>query len=1002
MTRFLSIVLFVSLNVVGQMPSEFTLESRSKQLFFEGYYLNSLQSHVFQKDLFLAENEKENIDISHVINALRVNEFGAQNLMDNFLLEHPNSPFSNYVYFDLANYYFAIEKYPYALKWYSKLKADDIAKQHLPKYNFNKGYSYFVSKRYNQAIPYLEKVKENPQYESDAHYYLGHIAYQMEDFEKADDAFKLVSTEGQQEDLNYFKSDMNFRLGRFDQAIVAATLALEQTSSEKEQSELSKIIGESYFNLSNYDKAIPFLEAYEGKKGKWENIDFYQLGFAYYKIQEYSMAIKHFNKVIGNKNKFAQYANYYLADCYLKMEDKPAAFNAFKSASSMRFNPEITEDAFLNYAKLSYDIGNPYENTSKVLVRFLESYPKNNQINNVSELLVNSYLKGKNYDAALEILEGKSFYKDNVMLQQISYLKALNLFQSEDYRQAITFFEKSIKVGRDLDLKAAATYWMGHAHYESKNYDLALDVFMGFKKIPKKNPLALYKNIDYDIAYAHFKKEAYPQALEFFQRFLRQNTIEDTSYKRDVFLRIADCNFILKKYWPAMENYNEAIAIAPQKSTYALYQKGISYGFVDRNEKKITTLKQLISQFPNSSYADDALFALASAYVVAKRPEDAIDSYDALINKHTQSPYRSKSMLNKGLILYNQERYDQAEKELKALVENYRRDAVGQQAVATLKEIAIDRGRVQDFTQWLESKQIQIYSASELEETTFLAAEKQLLTNNKEKALRLFEAYLAKYPDGINKLVANFYLAELYDEKQNLELAVDKYRAITLFPINEYTEKALVRLIEIKKSQEDSMALLPYLIQLREIAEFEENKRFAQFNLMQTYALLGDDLKAIQEAKQVLLLDDLKNKVKWDALTILAQTSWRVKDTLNAIKYYNKLEKAPQGSLVAEALYFKAKQLHDKANFDSSNEVIATIAEQSASSGVWGAKALLLLSKNYNALGDPFQAIYILESVIENFERFNDVYSEAQELLKATKQEAAKNNASITEQKNGQ
>ena len=39
----------------------------------------------------------------------------------------------------------------------------------------------------------------------------------------------------------------------------------------------------------------------------------------------------------------------------------------------MDFNSTIKEDAFLNYAKLSYDIGNPYEDPPKVLLTFLVS-----------------------------------------------------------------------------------------------------------------------------------------------------------------------------------------------------------------------------------------------------------------------------------------------------------------------------------------------------------------------------------------------------------------------------------------------------------------------------------------------------------------------------------------------------------------------------------------------------------------------------------------------------
>jgi hypothetical protein len=37
-------------------------------------------------------------------------------------------------------------------------------------------------------------------------------------------------------------------------------------SSALEKSELNKIIGESYFNLKQYDKAIPYLSQYKDKR----------------------------------------------------------------------------------------------------------------------------------------------------------------------------------------------------------------------------------------------------------------------------------------------------------------------------------------------------------------------------------------------------------------------------------------------------------------------------------------------------------------------------------------------------------------------------------------------------------------------------------------------------------------------------------------------------------------------------------------------------------------
>jgi hypothetical protein len=53
------------------------------------------------------------------------------------------------------------------------------------------------------------------------------------------------------------------------------------------------------------------------------------------------------------------------------------------------------------------------------------------------------------------------------------------------------------------------------------------------------------------------------------------------------------------------------------------------------------------------------------------------------------------------------------------------------------------------------------------------------------------------------------------------------------------------------------------------------------------------------------------------------------------------------------------------------------------------------MAKNFRALEDDFQATYILENVIQNFEEFKEVITEAELELEQIKTEAAKTNSSI-------
>ena len=103
----------------------------------------------------------------------------------------------------------------------------------------------------------------------------------------------------------YFRANMNFKLGRFEEAIKLAIESLEG-SDEKEESELSKIIGESYFNLEEYRSALSYLPDYKGKNGKLNNTHHYQLGYSNYKLKNYNEAILNFNKIVSGKDKVAQ------------------------------------------------------------------------------------------------------------------------------------------------------------------------------------------------------------------------------------------------------------------------------------------------------------------------------------------------------------------------------------------------------------------------------------------------------------------------------------------------------------------------------------------------------------------------------------------------------------------------------------------------------------------------------------------------------------------------
>ncbi|MBC7438718.1 MAG: tetratricopeptide repeat protein, partial [Flavobacterium sp.] len=223
--------------------------------------------------------------------AIHLNQNDAAILMENFVKDFPTSPKTNQAFIEVAHFYFEQAQYPQALEWFDKVDESGLSDDDVEKFNFQKGYSFFNAKNKKEATKYFNKVANSKVYGSQAKYYLGFMAYENDDYKEAIKQFDQVSSEDKyKEKMSYFQADMNFKLGNFQKAIDLGTTAMAK-STALEKSELNKIIGESYFNLKEYDKSIPFLAAYKGKKGRWNNTDYYLLGYAYYQQKDYENAI---------------------------------------------------------------------------------------------------------------------------------------------------------------------------------------------------------------------------------------------------------------------------------------------------------------------------------------------------------------------------------------------------------------------------------------------------------------------------------------------------------------------------------------------------------------------------------------------------------------------------------------------------------------------------------------------------------------------------------------
>jgi TolA-binding protein len=941
-----------------------------------------------------ASEHKANCEYYAANCAVRLGDRNADNLMQDFVDKYPTSTKRSNAFIDVADYYFNNAKYSYAAKWYKRVNSNNLGIRKSEEYHFRYGYSLFSNKNFSGAKEQFVNILDSQTFGSQAKYYYGYIAYNQDDYETASEYLEdVVEDTSFKTDVSYYMADMNFKLGRFEKAIEHG-LPLLKKAKRLEHSEISKIVGESYFNLEKYDEAIPHLKNYKGKRGKWTNTDFYLLGYAYYKQNDYENAIGNFNKIIGGNNAVAQNAYYHLAECYLKLEKKNEALNAFRNASHMKFKPEIQKDAWLNYAKLSYEIGNPYKSVPDVLKEYLELYPKSTSKKEINELIISAYITSSDYKGALEYLKNKKSAKERTLYQQVAFYRGIELFNDGNFDLAIESFNNSLTIPLDKTITAKAIFWKAEANYRLNKFIDSYADFKDFEANYEAPNTEEFEHINYNLGYVLFKQKEYTKSANEFKKYIAKN-LNDDIRNNDSYLRIGDGYFVSRNYSNAINFYDKAIEMNGIDADYAQFQKAISYGLTGNESAKIDELNSFLNSHNRSKYRDDAYLVLGNSYVKKGQNELALTNYEKLISNYGRSPLVSKAMLKKGLVYYNTDRNEEALTAYKSVVSRFPNTPEAKQAVQNTRQIYVDLGRVDEYAAWVKNIDFVNVSDAQLDNDMYESAEKQFLQNNHRKAISSFKKYLQSFSSGLHATQANFYLAQsLFAEKRHSE-TIPYYTYVINKEQNEFTETALSKLALVQLENKNWSAAIPVLERLELEANKPANITFAQSNLMKGFYELENYNDAVTYAEKVLQNSKIEDRIKSDAHIIIARSAIKTENHEKARSAYKQVESIATGELKAESLFYSAFYENNDGSYRVSNEIIQKLVSDFAPYKYWGAKGLVVMANNYYELKDAFQATYILESVIKNFAEFDDVVEDAKKELNRIKTEQAKTNESV-------
>ncbi len=979
MTRFILLVLlFIDISVCAQQTAIFLdpeyhyqkgIDLLDKQKF--GAAQKEFQDVLASKEN-VSETTRGNSSYYIAKCASELYNADAEYLLLNFIDQYPaNTNYQDALY-DLGIFYYRQKRYKPAIEWLAKIDQTDLDKDKKDEINFKIGYAYYMTNDYDKASKAFFVMKDgNSKYATAAQYYYAHIEYVNQNYETALNSFlKLKDSEAFAPVVPYYITQIYYKQGKYDEILKYAPGLIDTGAVSKNGLEISRMVAESYYQTGKYKEALPYLLDYEKNSPNAGRIDYYDIAFCYYQTGEFLKAANYFQKVVVNEDSLGQNAYFHLADCFLKNGNKRSARNAFQSAGKLSYDKSIQEESQFNFAKLSYELS--FQSVAIESFRnFMKNFPNSPNASAANEMLINIYASTHNYKDAIAALEAVKQKSANMQTayQKVAYYRGVELFMDNNPREAVNMFDLSLNYPMNQDIVAEANYWKGEALYKLNDYEGSVKAQNIFLNTPAALRNDNYNTANYNIGYAEFKMGKYDEAQTAFRKYMIDQPNTDQARFNDALLRSGDCFFMMKDQSTAMQYYNDAINKKAKAGDYALYQVAMIQGVQGKMKDKVKTLQKILQNYPKSVYYDDALYEAGQASMVTGDNELAEGYFRRIQNEYPTGTYPRKAELGEALVLYNTRQDEKAMAMYKNIVKKYPNTDESRQALKQIEKISVSQNKVDQYLDYVKNIPEANLSGAAEDSLIYEAAEQRYTQGNCDLAIKDLDQYLAKFPNAIFRVNANYLKSDCLFRNKKYAEALPGYEVVIKEDVNNFTEKSLLNAGIIYYSLKKYSEAQEMFEKLEGIAKSKDNIAASLSGQLRSAYKINNCEKAIEVSKKVV--DSQSNdKDLVNEAHLIAGRCYVQKESLSDAKSeLSIVAKRTNSEMTAESKYLLATIEYKMSNYKESQKLILEIQKQNPSYDYWIAKGFILLGDNYLVQKDTFQAKETYKSIVDNYEK---------------------------------
>lgn len=752
------------------------------------------------------------------------------------------------------------------------------------------------------------------------------------------------------------------------------------------ETELSRIAATTYFAKNEFRKPYYGRLRERHPEATPSNINNYRIGYLAYENGEYERATTFFEN-LETSDAFYQGSMIALGTIFLKAGDKQHARTAFVDASKMDFDQALKVDGLFNYAKLLYELDSA-ETALEVARRYVQEHkkiaPDAGKTESPETLLAEILLGTSNFEAAVNMLESFSSRdrEADMTYQKVAYYRGLEFYNERAFENSISLFMRSEEFPIDPRIAALATYWKGEAMYEVRKYAEAVQAFSRFLRMPAAPETDVYNYANYALAYAAFRSNSFNTAARHFELFLSTDgrSMED-NVRNDVIARLGDSYLTMRDYGRANQYYDQLINSKAPNQDYALFQRGIIQGLEGDNQTKMSTLRSVTDQFPNSNYADDVAFEIPYTHFTMGDYDTAIEGLQRMIEKYPRSSYAPRALMTVGLVQYNQGDRETAMATFGRVVEEHSTTGEARQALRAIESMYLDSGDASGYVNYATSSNLGDLSNAEQDDLTFQAAHTLFARGQYQAAVEAINAYFDKFPNPIQEKHARYIRGVSLYRTGHPKEALHDLNIILNDWTSQYTENTLLAVADLYLGLEQYNEAIVHLKKLELTSEYEASYGYAVNNLLVCYYEIGDMEQVLKYAKLIKAYDRSAEEDIAKAHLYAGRALLREGNSAEAAKEMNLAALKSQTVTGAEAQYNVAQLQYKAKGYDKAIESAFDVINNRSSYDYWMAKSFIVLADAYAGKGDDLQAQRTLESIIENYEGEDDIIPSAKERL---------------------